>query len=36
MRVFTYTEARQKLAEVLDIALTEEVMIKRQKGLLFF
>jgi hypothetical protein len=32
MRVFTYTEARQKLAEVLDIALTEEVMIKRKNG----
>ena len=32
MRIFTYTEARQKLAEVLDIALTEQVMIKRKNG----
>jgi len=32
MRVFTYTEARRRLAEVLDIALTEQVMIKRRNG----
>ena len=32
MKVFTYSEARQKLATVLDIAKTEEVIIKRRGG----
>lgn len=32
MRVFTYSEARQKLAHLLDIALNEEVLIKRRGG----
>lgn len=32
MKVYTYSEARQKLATVLDIAKTEEVIIKRRGG----
>lgn len=35
MKVYTYSEARQKLAAVLDIAKTEEVMIKRRSGEMF-
>ena len=32
MKVYTYSEARQKLSKVLDIARTEEVVIKRRGG----
>ena len=32
MRVYTYSEARQKLSKVLDIARSEEVIIKRRGG----
>jgi PHD/YefM family antitoxin component YafN of YafNO toxin-antitoxin module len=32
MRVYTYSQARQKLAEVLDFARREEVRIKRRTG----
>nr|WP_320016328.1 type II toxin-antitoxin system prevent-host-death family antitoxin [uncultured Desulfobacter sp.] len=32
MKVYTYSEARQKLSEVLDIAKSEEVIIKRRGG----
>jgi len=32
MKVYTYSQARQKLAEVLDIAKREEVRIKRRTG----
>jgi len=32
MKVYTYSEARQKLSQVLDIARTEEVIIKRRGG----
>ena len=32
MKVFTYSEARQRLADVLTIAKTEEVIIKRRGG----
>jgi len=32
MKVYTYSEARQKLSEVLDIARSEEVLIKRRGG----
>lgn len=35
MRIFTYTEARKRLAELLDIALTEEVIIRRRSGEMF-
>ncbi len=35
MRVFTYSEARKRLAMVLDTARTEEVLIKRRGGELF-
>ncbi len=32
MKVFTYSEARQKLSMVLDLARSEEVVIKRRGG----
>ena len=32
MKVYTYSEARQKLATVLDLAKSEEVIIKRRGG----
>ncbi len=32
MKVYTYSEARQRLADVLNIAKTEEVIIKRKSG----
>ena len=32
MKVYTYSEARQRLADVLNIARTEEVIIKRRNG----
>jgi prevent-host-death family protein len=32
MRVYTYSEARQRLSDVLNIARTEEVVIKRRGG----
>ena len=35
MKVYTYSEARQRLSDVLNIARTEEVVIKRRGGKLF-
>ncbi len=35
MKVFTYSEARQKLSTVLDMARSEEVVIKRRGGEMF-
>jgi prevent-host-death family protein len=35
MKVYTYSEARQRLAHVLNIARTEEVIIKRRGGEIF-
>jgi hypothetical protein len=35
MKVFTYSETRKRLAMVLDIARTEEVLIKRRGGEVF-
>ena len=32
MKVFTYSEARQRLSKLLDMARTEEVIIKRRSG----
>jgi prevent-host-death family protein len=32
MRVYTYSEARRRFAEVLNIARTEDVIIKRRGG----
>ena len=32
MKVYTYSEARRRLAEVLDIAREEQVIIKRRGG----
>jgi len=32
MKVYTYSEARQKFSQVLDIARSEEVIIKRRGG----
>lgn len=35
MKAYTYTEARKHLAEVLDTAKKEEVLIKRRGGDVF-
>ncbi len=35
MKVYTYSEARQRLSDVLNIARTEEVIIKRRGGEMF-
>ncbi|MAT98616.1 MAG: prevent-host-death protein [Anaerolineaceae bacterium] len=35
MKVYTYSQARQKLSELLDEALTEEVLIRRRDGTVF-
>ncbi|MFZ0131472.1 MAG: type II toxin-antitoxin system prevent-host-death family antitoxin [Desulfobacterales bacterium] len=32
MKVYTYSEARQRLSEVLNTARSEEVVIKRRGG----
>ncbi len=32
MKVYTYSEARQRLSEIFDIARAEEVLIKRNEG----
>ncbi|WP_462324955.1 type II toxin-antitoxin system Phd/YefM family antitoxin [Desulfoplanes sp.] len=32
MKVYTYSEARQKFSAVLDFAKTEDVIIKRRNG----
>ncbi len=32
MKVYTYSEAREKLSSVLEESRTEEVIIKRRKG----
>jgi len=32
MKVYTYSEAKQRLSEVLNIARNEEVIIKRKGG----
>lgn len=32
MKVYNYSEARRRLADVLNIARTEEVIIKRRDG----
>lgn len=35
MKVYTYSEARQKLAQLLDQAQQEEVLIRRRDGATF-
>lgn len=35
MKVFTYSEARQSLAKLLDLAQREEVEIRRRDGSVF-
>jgi len=35
MKVYTYSEARQNLSEVLNVSLKEEVIIKRKDGNVF-
>ncbi|MGR3273517.1 type II toxin-antitoxin system prevent-host-death family antitoxin [Acaryochloris marina NIES-2412] len=35
MKVYTYSEARQNLSELLNQAQTEEVIIKRRDGAVF-
>ncbi|MBI4559784.1 MAG: type II toxin-antitoxin system Phd/YefM family antitoxin [Candidatus Hydrogenedentes bacterium] len=32
MKTFTYSQARQRLSEVLDLAREEDVIIKRRRG----
>ncbi len=32
MRVYTFSEARQKLAQLLDLAKKEDVVIRRRSG----
>jgi antitoxin Phd len=32
MKIYTYSEAREKLASVLEESKTEEVVIRRRKG----
>jgi hypothetical protein len=32
MKVYTYSKAREKLADILDESKTEEVVIRRRKG----
>ena len=32
MKVYTYSEAREKLSSILEESKTEEVVIKRRKG----
>ena len=36
MKTYTYSQARQRLSEVLDIALKEDVMITRRGGDTFY
>ena len=35
MRIYTYSEARQKLSEVLKMSMTQEVLITRKDGSVF-
>lgn len=35
MKAYTYSDARKQLSKVLDIARTEEVIIKRRGGEVF-
>ncbi|OGP56399.1 MAG: prevent-host-death protein [Deltaproteobacteria bacterium RBG_13_52_11] len=35
MKIYTYSQARQKLADILEESKTEEVVIRRRKGDLF-
>jgi hypothetical protein len=35
MKIYTYSEAREKLATILEEAKTEEVFIRRRKGDMF-
>ena len=35
MKIYTYSEARQKLSELLDLATEEDVVIKRRDGRTF-
>jgi len=35
MKIYTYSEARQNLSELLNLALREEVVIKRKDGSIF-
>jgi hypothetical protein len=35
MKIYTYSQARQKLADILEESKTEEVVIKRRRGDMF-
>ncbi len=35
MKIYTYSQARQKLADILEESKSEEVVIRRRKGDMF-
>jgi hypothetical protein len=35
MKIYTYSQAREKLADILEESKTEEVVIRRRKGDMF-
>lgn len=35
MKIYTYSQARQKLADILEESKNEEIIIRRRKGDLF-
>ena len=35
MKIYTYSQAREKLADILEESKTEEVIIRRRKGDMF-
>ena len=35
MKVYTYSQAREKLADILEESKTEEIVIRRRKGDMF-
>ena len=36
MKIYSYSQARQKLADILEESKSEEVVIKRRKGDMFY
>jgi hypothetical protein len=36
MKIYTYSKAREKLADILEESKREEVVIRRRKGDMFF
>lgn len=35
MKIYTYSQAREKLADILEESKTEEIVIRRRKGDMF-